>query len=482
MAWTRTRQHFLALEPARLWRILADLSRLPEWNPAVAAMTPTDGRTGPTRAGDEYRFIPRPPLAGGIIGAVHARTAPPVRVTESEPGAALAWRQAQPGGGMLVRWTLREHDGGTVLQQRVSADGPIAVAAAGAAAGPIAADFAQNAARLYTLAGAAPADDGLKAVIAGGSGFLGRRLAADLLTRGHDVVLLTRRPDPSVPFRQTAWDGRTVGAWARELEAPRQRVAVVNLAGRLVDVRPTQRNIAELRRSRVEPTRALVEASRQHPVDTWIQGSTTAIYGDAGETRLTESSPLPIRTDGSGLGAASAPRALEQMTGVAAPWEEAAVGAAADTLHTLRTSIVLDRGCPAFDRLALLGRAGLGRIGTGRQWFSWIHVDDWLAVVRAALGLTDGVVLPAGPLIAAAPEPVRNEELMALLRTGLAPGPLRSLGVPTPEPLLRVGAAALRSDPALALTGRHATSRVLAEAGFRFEHPALPGALEEILS
>ncbi|GAA3705038.1 hypothetical protein GCM10022377_18400 [Zhihengliuella alba] len=514
MAWTRTGRHFLALDPAHLWQVLADLSRLPEWNPAVAAMAPASGNRGSARAGDEYRFVPRPPVAGGLIGAVHARTAPPVRVTEAEPAAALAWRQAQPGGGMLVRWTLREYRGGTVLEQRVSADGPVAVAAAGAAAAPIAADFALNAARLYALVAAAETGDGppvlpaprsgLKTVIAGGTGFLGRRLAADLLTRGHDVVLLTRRPDPALPFRQTVWDGRTAGAWVSELDdsepddsepgdsrssgasgpdaaaGARRRVAVVNLAGRLVDVRPTPANIAELRRSRVEPTRALAEASRRHPVDLWIQGSTTALYGDAGETAVTEDSPLPA-TDGAPRGASGGPRALEQMTGVAVPWEAAADAADAGTRYTLRTSIVLDRGCPAFDRLALLGRAGLGRVGTGRQWFSWIHVDDWLAVVRTMLGLTDGAALPEGPVIAAAPEPVRNEDLMDVLRGALAPGALRRLGARTPEPLLRAGAAVLRTDPELALTGRHTTSRVLADAGFRFEHPSLRAALQDIL-
>src|SRR4051794_39055960 len=96
----------------------------------------------------------------------------------------------------------------------------------------------------------------VKVVVAGGSGALGRRLCEDLLSAGHEVVVLTRRTRPG-PIRQVEWDGRTQGSWSRELEGS----AIVNLAGELVDRRPTAANVALLARSRVQPTRALVEAS-----------------------------------------------------------------------------------------------------------------------------------------------------------------------------------------------------------------------------
>lgn len=147
----------------------------------------------------------------------------------------------------------------------------------------------------------------MKVVIAGGSGALGRRLADDLADRGHDVVILTRSPRPG-RHRQVGWDGRTVQAWAGELA----EAAVVNLAGELVDRRPTRANIALLTSSRVEPTRALAEAaaSLANPVPVWIQASTLAIHGDSGEQLLDEQSP-----------AADGP---PQMAGVARAWEEAA--------------------------------------------------------------------------------------------------------------------------------------------------------------
>ncbi|MFC8732516.1 epimerase [Luteimicrobium sp. NPDC057192] len=304
-----------------------------------------------------------------------------------------------------------------------------------------------------------------RVVVAGGSGSLGRALVADLLGRGADVVVLTRRPDPTWAVRQEQWDGRTVGPWAALLDDGARPVRVVNLAGRLVDVRPTDANVASLRSSRVDATRALVAASRaaSRPVARWVQMSTTAIWSDGGEQRITEGTPLPDP-------------GLPQMTGVAEPWEDAVRGAHAEHVVTLRTSLVLQPGSPVVGRLELLTRLGLGgKVGTGRQWVSWIHVDDWLALVRGALGLDDPA-LPGGVLVASAPTPVRNAELMATLRAVTG----RRVGLPTPAPVARLGSWLLRSDPALGLTGRHCTSDVLAGLGWRFRHPTLEPALRDV--
>jgi uncharacterized protein (TIGR01777 family) len=298
----------------------------------------------------------------------------------------------------------------------------------------------------------------VKIVVAGGSGALGRRLCKDLAERGHEVVVLTRRVRPG-PFRQVEWDGRTVGPWTAELEGS----AVVNLAGELVDRRPTPANVDLLTRSRVEPTRALVAASRLQsaPVPVWIQASTLAIYGDAGDQVLDETAPV-----------AEGP---PQMAGVARAWEEAVQDARADRLVVLRTGIVLDNDTPALDRLASLTRWGLGgRVSSGKQWISWIHIEDWLAIVREALepasvGL-EGVVHATGP------DPVRNAELMAALRQALRRPP----APPTPAALVRLGAMLLRTDPALALTGRRAVPARLLAGGFSFAHPRLDEALADL--
>lgn len=144
----------------------------------------------------------------------------------------------------------------------------------------------------------------------------------------------------------------------------------------------------------------------------------------------------------------------------------------------LRTSLVLDRDAPVLDRLLGVTRTGFGGpIGDDHQWVSWIHVDDWLAIVRAALGLTPDLDIPAGVVVAASDHPVRNHELMAALRRHLG----RPWAPPTPAPLLRVGSVVLRTDPALGLTGRHATSAVLRRLGFRYRFPRLDGALADLL-
>lgn len=303
-----------------------------------------------------------------------------------------------------------------------------------------------------------------KAVIAGGTGALGKRLVSSLAGKC-DVVVLTRRPDPEANVRQVFWDGETVGDWAGELDE--QDTAVINLAGKLVDCRPTPSNISELIRSRVTPTRSLVRASHElrSPLAHWVQASTTAIWSDAGETRCTESTPLPEP-------------GLPQMTGVARPWEEAFEGANTDHGVILRTSIVLDPRSPALKRLVSLTRLGLGgRVASGRQWVSWIHIDDWLDIVLACLGFDPEIAIPSGILVAATPNPVRNAELMSALRKEL-----HRPGLPTPEAVLRLGAVILRTDPALGLTGRHATSKVLEDKKFQFRYPTLPGALHDLLA
>lgn len=300
----------------------------------------------------------------------------------------------------------------------------------------------------------------MKVVLAGGSGALGRRIASDLSARGDDVVVLTRRIRPELPYRQAVWDGRTVGAWRDELAG----AALINLAGELVDRRPTAHNIALLTTSRVDPTRALAAAAAglAEPLQVWVQLSTLAIYGDAGEPVLDESAPL---ADGP-----------PQMAGVAKAWEAAASAAPDDIRQViLRTAVVLDRGTPALDRLVAVVKWGLGgRIASGRQWTSWLHIDDLLAIVRLSLDDPD----VAGVVHATAPQPVRNADLMAALRAALH---RPAWAPPTPAWAVRVGSVLLRTDPLLALTGRRAVPQRLIDWGFEFRHPSIDGALADLL-
>jgi uncharacterized protein len=298
----------------------------------------------------------------------------------------------------------------------------------------------------------------VKVVLAGGAGALGRRLADDFASRGDEVTILTRAPRPGLAHRQVRWDGRTVGPWSAELED----AVVVNLAGELVDKRPTASNVDLLRRSRVEPTRALVAAASRltTPPRLWLQMSTLAIYGDAGPGIVEEGHPV---ADGP-----------PQMPGVARPWEHAVEGVAADRLVVMRTGIVLGHGTPAFERLVRLTQLGLGgRISTGEQWISWIHVEDFLRAVRFLRERDD----LAGIVHVTAPSPIQNREMMAALRHAVG----RPWSPPTPKPLVHLGALLMGSDPALALTGRRCVPRRLLGAGFEFAYPTIDSALRDLL-
>jgi uncharacterized protein (TIGR01777 family) len=269
--------------------------------------------------------------------------------------------------------------------------------------------------------------------------------------------VLSRSRGAGGPGRQIWWDGQRTGPWAAELSG----AALVNLAGELVDRRPTAANIKLLTESRLRPTRALRQAAAELavPPSVWIQMSTLAIYGDAGEAVLDETAP-----------AADGP---PQMAGVARAWEIAAMGATARRQVVLRTAVVLDPGTPAYERITWLTRRGLGgRIASGRQWVSWLHVADFLAIIRFCL---DDETL-AGVVHATSPEPVRNAEFMAAFRRAWG----RPAAPPTPRWLLRLGAVLLRTDPALALTGRRCVPARLESRGFTFSFPRLGPALDDL--
>lgn len=299
-----------------------------------------------------------------------------------------------------------------------------------------------------------------RVVIAGGSGFLGRNLARHLAPLGAEVVLLSRSaPRERGPWRHVAWDGRTLGPWASELDGAR---ALVNLAGRTVDCVKTPDHCDEILRSRVESTevlgRALREARTLPPV--WVQMSTAHIYGDPPDAVCDEDA-----STGYGL-APFVGRAWESAFDEACPASTRPV--------VLRTSFVLGRDAGALPRLASLARWGLGgRVGHGRQGMSWIHERDMNRIFERAIA--DPAM--TGTYVATAPNPVSNAEFMRELRWALR----RPIGLPAPAWMVRLGAPlVMRTDPELALYGRYCVSRRLDELGFEFEFPELAAALADL--
>lgn len=298
-----------------------------------------------------------------------------------------------------------------------------------------------------------------RVVITGGSGFLGRSLGAFLANRGYEVVLVSRNePRMPGPWSHAAWDGRTLGPWANQIDGC---AGVVNLAGRSVDCPKTPEHCDEILRSRVDATLVLGEAVRAaaSPPPVWVQMSTAHIYGDP---------PTVPVTEGSQVGYGLAPF-------VGRKWEAAFRRAAPAGIRkvVLRTSFVLGRREGALRRLERLARLGLGgTVGHGRQGISWIHEKDMNRLFFRAL--TDESM--TGTYIATAPRPVSNAEFMRALRKALHV----PFGLPATSWMVRLAAPLLRTDPELALYGRYCTSRRLAEEGFEFEHPEVAAALRAL--
>lgn len=461
--WQRTESYFLAAEPDALFAVVGDLKQTGNWMKSFDGFMVHDNQRG---VGSAVDLLP----PGKVFGTLHRETAPAGSITRRNQQQRLVeFTQPQPGGAMVLRWVVQVVSGGSRLHFTVELTGPGTAVFKHTVANPLFDDFAINCARLYRqIPHMARHRVQRHVVVAGGRGFLGRRLVADLICHGNSVVVLTRSHEDDFPAAQFLWDGVHQGPWKAAFIRENYPVSLVNLAGELVDKRNTEANIELLTASRVQSTQALADAvaGLRFSLDTWVQSSTTAIYGDAGERRITESSPLP-----------TGPDALPEMTGVAQAWEDAFVQApvTAENNYVLRTSLVFADQAPLLKSLMMLVRTGLGGpIGDGQQWVSWISLPDWLALVRQLLGV-EGTRPEPGVIHAAAPTPVRNAQMMQWLRQKYA-----MPGLGTPAALVRVGANVLGSNPRVALTGRHVTSQVLAEHCFEFQQPTFESLLTDL--
>ena len=312
----------------------------------------------------------------------------------------------------------------------------------------------------------------MKIVIPGGTGAVGGVLRRALAGAGHDVVVLSRRPETVEPgVRHAVWDGRTLGDWAREIDGAG---AVVNLAGRPVSCRYTDTHLREMMDSRVESTRVVGEAIAAADVAprVWLQMSTATIYADRRDAANDEASGII------GGEERDVPLYWEYSVRIARRWEE--TQAAADTPGTrqvaLRTAMVMspDRGS-VFDYLLWLSRLGLGGpVAGGGQYVSWIHGDD---LVRAVLFLLERDEF-SGPVNLAAPEPLPQRDFMRVLRRAWGRRP----GLPATVAMAGLGAWALRSDPELLLKSRRVVPGRLLDAGFEFDHPTWEDAAADLVA
>lgn len=292
----------------------------------------------------------------------------------------------------------------------------------------------------------------MRIVVAGGIGFLGSALVDRLQKDGHAVTVLTRQLARSHHVR---WDPYgAITTWAHTLE---DADAVVNLAGAPINRRWTAAHKRAMWNSRVHVTRSLVAAMKsvRRIPPTLVTASAVGVYGPHADEALTEES-------GAGSGFLAA-------LGVA--WEKEALAAGPQArVVLLRNGIVLARHGGALPTMALPVRLFVGGpIGSGRQYISWIHLDDWTALVRWALTNTD----VSGPLNATAPNPVTNLEFVRTLGGVLH----RPAFMPAPAFAVRL---ALGEMADVALTGQRVFPEKAHSLGFEFRYPLLEPALHAI--
>lgn len=302
----------------------------------------------------------------------------------------------------------------------------------------------------------------MKIVLAGGTGFIGRGIIERFARESHSIVLLTRRASQSYPawpsVRTVLWDARSVGDWAVELDGAD---AVMNFVGEPLDAkRWTARQKETIIASRVEPTRALIEAirrARQKP-PALINASAVGYYGPVEHDAVTEE-----RGPGSDF-----------LAHVVTRWENEATRATQQGVRVvlLRMGVVLARDGGALKKMALPFRLYLGgHLGSGRQWFPWVHREDVAGVVDFALHQP----ALAGPVNVVAPQAVTMKQFCVALGKAMR----RPSWAPVPSLVLRV---LLGEMADMLLTGQRVVPAQLMRHNYTFRFPGLDDALRDIFS
>lgn len=300
----------------------------------------------------------------------------------------------------------------------------------------------------------------MRIVIAGGSGLLGGLLQHALRRDGHELVVFTRGAavhDRASATRSVTWvpDGST-GPWAAEIDGAG---AVVNLAGESIAGRRwTDAHKARIRDSRILATRSLVAAIGRaaHPPGVLISGSAVGYYGPCGDEIVTEATPA----------------GSDFLARVAAAWESEALLARPRTRVVLvRTGIVLAREGGALPQMLPPFWFGAGgAVGSGRQYWPWIHWRDWVDLVRFALR----TAALSGPMNATAPSPVTNRDFARAVGRAIS----RPSFMPAPGFALKLMLGEMAE--ALLLSGQRAVPQKAEDLGFNFTYPTIDSALRAL--
>jgi uncharacterized protein (TIGR01777 family) len=294
--------------------------------------------------------------------------------------------------------------------------------------------------------------------ITGGLGFVGQQLSRALLQDGHRVTAVDLATDAATvdhpEFHYIAADMRRSGDWQ---DALADQDVVINLAGKSIFTIWTEKARRQIHDSRILTTRNLVAALPEGRGTTLCNASAVGYYGDGGEDVLTEEHPSGD----------------DFLAVVSRDWEQEALAAEARGVRVVRMrfGIVLDHDGGALATMIPVFRSFVGgSLGSGRQWFPWIHIQDLVAAIRF---LSESPSL-SGPFNCTAPEPVRHEELARTLGHALH----RPSSMPVPAFMIKL---VLQEFGDVLLNSQRAVPERLIEAGFTFTYPDLVVALEEIM-
>ena len=301
----------------------------------------------------------------------------------------------------------------------------------------------------------------MKTLVTGSTGLAGTALVSDLQRAGHTVCRLVRPDTRAEAIRgsegfDVRWDPATGELGAAGVGAD----AVVNLAGAsIAEGRWTPERKKLLRTSRVDTTRALVSALAKMATRprVLVSASAVGIYGNCGDDLLTEE-----RKPGEDF-----------LSGIAMEWEAEAEKAEALGIRVVRArfGVILDKSGGALPKMARPFQFGVGgRIGSGRQWMSWVTLADAVAILRFAL--ENGSA--RGPINVVSPQPVRNLEFTKALAAALH----RPALFPAPAFALRLMLGEMAD--ALLLSSQRVVPAQLEKLGYRFLHPDLSAALRSL--
>jgi uncharacterized protein (TIGR01777 family) len=295
-------------------------------------------------------------------------------------------------------------------------------------------------------------------------------LARHFHAKGDSVVILTRRPI-TAPWRTVEWDGVRLGGWVNEVN---HADILINLTGRDVNCRYNAKNRQEIMDSRVLSTRLLGEALNKvaHPPRLWMNASTATIYRHALDR------PMDEYTGEIGGNEPNVPTTWAFSIQVASQWEKTFFAAPTTNIRkiALRSAVTMspDPG-GIFDVLLRLVRFGLGGTsGSGRQYVSWIHEQDFVRAIDHLIGNEQST----GCINLAAPNPLPNREFMRALRDAYG----RKIGLPATEGMLELGAIFLRTETELILKSRRVFPGKLLDSGFQFTFPDWPAAARDLVN